>query len=95
MPIHGTPMENVTPPKPEDIARFIATARLLLPDTPVVLGCMRPKGEHRKLTDVLAVKAGVDAIAFPGKEAIQLAQSKGFELFFSSVCCSQIYEDKF
>lgn len=95
MPLHGTPMENVKPPEPLDLIRTIVCARLLMPNVPVVLGCMRPKGEHRKLTDVLAVKAGVDAIAFPGKEAIQLAQSKGFELFFSSVCCSQIYEDKF
>ncbi len=95
MPLRGTPMENVKPPEPLDLIRTIVCARLLMPNVPVVLGCMRPKGEHRKQTDLLAVKAGVDAIAFPVKEAIQLAQSMGFELFFSSVCCSQIYEDKF
>ncbi|PVX26511.1 MAG: radical SAM protein [Candidatus Bathyarchaeum sp.] len=93
MPIHGTPMENVTPPKPEDIARFIATARLLLPDIPIVLGCMRPKGAHRKITDRLAVLAGVSAIAFPVEEAIQLAESMKLEVLFSSLCCSQIFED--
>ena len=63
-----------------------------MPNVPVVLGCMRPKGEHRKQTDILAIKAGVDAIAFPVEEAIELAQSMGLEMTFSSVCCSQIYE---
>ena len=93
MPIHGTPMENVNPPTPEEIAKFLTTARLLLPDTPLVLGCMRPKGEHRKRTDLLAVRAGVNAIAFPVEEAIQLAESLKLEISFSSLCCSQIFED--
>ena len=93
MPIRGTPMENVNPPEPEDIARILASARLLLPETPIVLGCMRPKGEPRKKIDLLAVKAGVDAIAFPVEEAIQLAESLNLDISFSSLCCSQIFED--
>ncbi len=48
MPIHGTPMENISPPEPEDIARILASARLLMPETPIVLGCMRPKDESKK-----------------------------------------------
>ncbi len=95
MPIRGTPMEEVIPPEPEDIVRVLATARLLMPETPLVLGCMRPKGEHRKRTDMLAVAAGVDAIAFPAEEAIKLAESMNLELSFSSLCCSQIFMDKF
>ena len=93
MPIHGTPMENVIPPEPEDIVRILSIARLLMPDTPLVLGCMRPKGEQRTKTDLLAVRAGVDAIAFPVEEAIRLAESMNLEISFSSLCCSQIYAD--
>jgi lipoyl synthase len=93
MPIRGTPMEKVSPPKPEDIARLLVSARLLMPDTPIVLGCMRPKGEHRKRTDTLAVRAGVNAIAFPVEEAIRLAESLKLEISFSPLCCSQIFED--
>ena len=91
IPIKGTAMENASPPKPEDISRVLVAARLFLPTTPLVLGCMRPKGEHRVKTDLLAVKAGVNAIAFPTEEAIQLAESMGLTTSFSSVCCSQIY----
>jgi uncharacterized radical SAM superfamily protein len=93
MPIHGTPMEKVDPPEPEDIAKVLVTARLMMPQIPVVLGCMRPKGKHRTRIDTLALKAGVNAIAFPAEEAIQLAESMGLEITFSSLCCSQIFED--
>ncbi|MCK5158674.1 MAG: radical SAM protein, partial [Candidatus Heimdallarchaeota archaeon] len=30
MPIHGTPMEKVNPPNPEDIAKVLVTARLMM-----------------------------------------------------------------
>jgi len=93
MPIHGTPMEKVVPPEPEDIIRILVSARLLMPETPLVLGCMRPKGEHRKKTDLLAVRAGVNAIAFPDEEAIRLAESMNLKISFSNLCCSQIFTD--
>jgi hypothetical protein len=93
MPIHGTEMVNVTPPKPMDIAKVIATARLMFPQTPLVLGCMRPKGKHRAETDVLALKAGVNAIAFPSEEVIKIAEDQEYCLSFSPFCCSQIYTD--
>jgi uncharacterized radical SAM superfamily protein len=93
MPIHGTAMADVKPPKPSDIVRVVANARLMFPKTPLVLGCMRPKGKLRDETDVLALKAGVNAIAFPSEEAIKYAKEQGYELIFSSFCCAQIYCD--
>jgi len=93
MPIHGTAMANVKPPTPVDIAKVTATARLMFPETPLVLGCMRPKGKHRAETDVLALKAGVDAIAFPSEEAVKYAEAQGYAFSFSSYCCAQIYVD--
>jgi uncharacterized radical SAM superfamily protein len=93
MPIHGTEMAKTQPPKPLDIARVIATARAMFPQTPLVLGCMRPKGELRAETDVLALKAGVDAVAFPSQEAFEYAQSLGYQTVFSSFCCAQMYLD--
>jgi len=93
MPIHGTPMEYVNPPSPEDITKVLVAAKLMMPETPLVLGCMRPKGEHRIKTDRLAIKSGVHAIAFPTNEAVQLVEAMGLEIAFSSLCCSQIFED--
>ncbi|MDW8023648.1 MAG: radical SAM protein [Nitrososphaerota archaeon] len=93
MPIRGTEMANVEPPKPADIAKTVAAARLMFPEKPIVLGCMRPKGKHRAQTDPLALKAGADAIAFPAEEAIRYAEKQGYALRFSSFCCAQIYKD--
>jgi uncharacterized radical SAM superfamily protein len=93
MPIRGTAMEDVEPPSPSAIARVIATAHLMFPRTPLALGCMRPKGKHRARTDVLALNAGADAIAFPSEEAIKYAETQGFEVASSPYCCSQIYAD--
>jgi uncharacterized radical SAM superfamily protein len=93
MPVRGTLMQNIRPPRPVDIARTILAARLMFRETPLVLGCMRPKGDHRRETDVLAIRAGVDAIAFPAEEAIKFAENQGHKVSFSSLCCSQVYSD--
>jgi hypothetical protein len=93
MPVQGTPMENVSPPAPKEIAKVLVTARHMLPNTPVALGCMRPKGKHRIKTDTLAIRAGVNAIAFPVEAAIQLAESMGLQITFSSYCCSQVFRE--
>ncbi|MGD0994208.1 MAG: radical SAM protein [Candidatus Bathyarchaeia archaeon] len=93
MPIHGTAMEKAPPPKPVDIAKVASVARLMFPETPLILGCMRPKGAIRSETDVLALKAGVDAVAFPSEDAVKYAESKGCTISFSSYCCAQMYMD--
>jgi hypothetical protein len=93
MPIRGTEMEHVKPTPPVDVARVVAAARLMSPATPLALGCMRPKGRHRTETDVLALRAGADAVAFPSEEAIKYAEARGMEIAFSPCCCSQVYVD--
>ncbi len=93
MPIHGTAMAKTPPPNPVDIAKVSAIARQMFPETPLALGCMRPKGGVRGETDVLALKAGVDAVAFPSDVAIEYAKSKGYATVFSSYCCAQMYSD--
>ncbi len=93
MPIHGTEMANTQSPTPLDIAKVAAAARTMYPTTPLMLGCMRPKGKSRAETDVYALKAGVDAIAFPSDKAVEYAKSRGYSIEFSSYCCAQLYRD--
>ncbi|UCE95423.1 MAG: radical SAM protein [Candidatus Bathyarchaeota archaeon] len=93
MPIRGTMMEEIMPPMPSVIGKVLVAARFMMPSIPLALGCMRPRGIHRTETDVLAVKAGVNGIAFPAEDAIRLAESLGYEVSFSSLCCSQIIDD--
>ena len=93
MPVRGTVMQSVVPPSSVSIARVVTCARMMFPETPLALGCMRPKGKHRAETDILALKAGVDAIAFPSEEVVYYAKERGFEICVSPQCCSQIYAE--
>ncbi len=93
IPLWGTPMQLCSPASPRDIASVIVEARRLMPNVPLALGCARPKGRIREETDLLAVQAGVNAIAYPDPKAIGLAKSMGLEYSFSGLCCSYVYEN--
>jgi hypothetical protein len=92
-PTQGTPMESVEPPEPREVAEVIAAGKALMPAAPHVLGCMRPKGEYRERLDKLALRIGVDGIAFPSHEAVDYAKELGLSYKFRPVCCSLCYED--
>ncbi len=87
IPTEGSRFEKVQPPNLDDVARVLAEARLLLPDAPVQLGCMRPKGAYRAALDVLAVRAGVDRIAVPTPAAVREAEAWGLVPVWSQECC--------
>jgi uncharacterized radical SAM superfamily protein len=57
---------------------------------------MRPKEKNKTgtLTDVLALKAGADAIAFPSQQAINFAKTqKKWTITISPYCCAKIFTD--
>ena len=91
-PIRGTRMASIQPPNPYDVTKVIVTARLLMPHIPITLGCMRPKRNLRSRIDTLAVKAGINGIAYPTTEAVNLSRELGLEILYSPLCCSQIFE---
>jgi len=90
MPLDHTPMQNTTPASPMDIARVIIATRLAIPNKPLILGCARPLGDHRRITDRLAIDAGVNGIAYPSDDGYEYAEGKGFKLSFADQCCSLI-----
>jgi uncharacterized radical SAM superfamily protein len=92
-PLIGTEMAKTEPPQPLDVARVVASARVMFPKIPIVLGCMRPKGKLRVAIDELALKSGVDAIACPSQTAINFAKTHGWTTSFSPYCCAQISTD--
>jgi uncharacterized radical SAM superfamily protein len=93
MPIRGTEMERIEPPRPLDVTKIITVARLMFPETPLVLGCMRPKNKSGTITETLSIQAGVNGIAFPTEGTIKFAQNEGYKTSFSSSCCAQAYSD--
>ena len=93
MPLDNTPMDQVVPPSPLEIARVILAARLLMPTTPLLLGCARPRGMHKIETDILAIKAGVNGIAYPSEEVCSLTREMGLNFDFHQQCCSLIWRE--
>jgi len=93
MPLAGTPMGHAAPPSPMDIARVILASRLSMPRTPIILGCARPRGEQRIETDILALKAGVNGLAYPCEEAYRLAEKLKLSVEFHSECCSLLWRE--
>jgi lipoyl synthase len=89
MPIRDTKMAHTPPSQPLDIVRVAASARVMFPTVPLLLGCMRPKGKARSQGDVYALQAGVDGVAFPSLEALEYAE-KRFAVTYSSYCCAQL-----
>jgi lipoyl synthase len=88
MPARGTPMAATEPPAPELVAAFMAEARLALPDIRACLGCARPRGQYRKRLDVLAIRAGINALALPSDCGLEEAHAAGLEVVHSETCCS-------
>jgi uncharacterized radical SAM superfamily protein len=83
MPIRGTAMAKVAPPQPFDIAKVLTLARLM-PET--LLSCCMHRRKNRSETDVLAVKAGVDAVAFPVQQSNML-RARVTDTFSLIVAC--------
>jgi uncharacterized radical SAM superfamily protein len=93
MPVVHTPMEHLTPPSPLDIGHAILASRLFMPQTPLLLGCARPRGLHKIKTDILAIRAGVNGIAYPSEEAYSFARKMGFNIQVHEKCCSLLWQD--
>ncbi len=93
IPMEGTPLVNAKPPDPLSVLRVILAARLMMPDKPLILGCARPLGTYRSRIDVLAVKAGVNGMAYPSEEGYQVAEKMKLDIRFSDECCSLIYKE--
>ena len=87
MPFYAKPGTFVTPDT-RDVGHIFLEARRRLPDRQVLLGCARPPGMHKRVTDAYAVMAGLDGIAveqgerakvkaslFVGKEVLAAAEA--------------------
>jgi hypothetical protein len=87
MPFYAMPGTFATPDT-ADVGRIFLEARARIPDRQVLLGCARPPGMHRRVTDAYAVMAGLDGIAFPADGAIAVARAIGRPVAQEHACCS-------
>jgi len=87
MPFYAKPGTFETPTT-RDVGQVFLEARALLPDKQVLLGCARPPGMHKRVTDAYAIMAGLDGIAFPADGAVSVAHTIGRPFEQAHSCCS-------
>lgn len=87
-PLPGTRMAATVPPAAGLVGRLVAVARLLMPGTPLTLGCARPAGVVGKAMEELAVRAGANVVAYPHPDTVRLAAELGLESGFQEACCT-------
>ncbi|MEL7490987.1 MAG: radical SAM protein [Pseudomonadota bacterium] len=87
MPFYAKPGTFQTPTT-SDVGRIFLEARRRLEDKSVLLGCARPPGLHKRVTDAYAVMAGLDGIAFPADGALQTVRAIGRPFTQEHACCS-------
>lgn len=87
MPFYARPGTFATP-ETADVGRIFLEARRRLQTKPVNLGCARPPGMHKRVTDAYAVMAGLDGIAFPADGAVAVAEAIGRPYEQAHACCS-------
>ena len=87
MPFYAKPGTFETP-STTDVGRIFAESRARIPDRQVLLGCARPPGMHKRVTDAYAIMAGLDGIAFPADGAVSVAHTIGRPFVQAHSCCS-------
>ena len=87
MPFYARPGTFLTPGT-GDVGRIFLDARARIADREVLLGCARPPGMHRRITDAYAVAAGLDGIAFPAEGTLAVAHALGRPVVQEHACCS-------
>ena len=87
-PFKGTDMEHASPPDPVEVARLIATARLMFPALSISLGCERQRGNYAERIECLALLAGIDRMAVWSENTLSLALALGLKPRFQLTCCS-------
>ena len=88
MPFYAPAERPFATVPPADVARVFVEARRRIHNAPVQLGCARPAGRHKIMTDAYAVMAGFDGIAYPAEGVVALARAVGRPVEQEHTCCS-------
>jgi len=88
IPTDGTKYARCAPPTLPEVAELLVEARLLLPETRLCLGCMRPLGAYRQAVDELALEAGFNGIVNPSGGVVRRAAAMGLQSIWRDECCA-------
>jgi uncharacterized radical SAM superfamily protein len=88
--LHPDGENHLKVPKPEEISKISAIARILNPDIPIRMGCIRPAHPWKAAMERGAIDSGINTIAYPLQGTIEYAKEMGFKTKFIEMCCSLI-----
>ncbi len=77
-------------PNPDEISRISAITRILNPDIPIRMGCIRPAHPWKAVMEKEAIDSGINTIAYPLQGTIDYARDMGLETKFIELCCSLV-----
>lgn len=84
IPTPGTAFETFFPPEIEQLEKIFSQAREKLPQTALILGCMRPGGAYRIKIDRLALKHQFNKIVMPAPQIRKTIP----QALIQSQCCA-------
>jgi hypothetical protein len=88
VPYYAKTLSMFPAPEPEAVGRFLIECRRRLGSKEILIGCARPGGAHKVKTDLYALAAGVDGIAYPADGMVRAAETLGYQVSVRSSCCS-------
>jgi hypothetical protein len=88
IPTKDTEYHSVSPPSKDMVLSVIRKARADLPDTKLLLGCMRSKLDRSSEFDF--VEAGLNGIVMPASSTVERLKGGGYTIKKRSVCCSLV-----
>ncbi len=86
IPTKGTTYQSVSPPSNEMVASVVKKAREELPNTRLLLGCMRSKLDRS--AEFKLVSEGLDGIVLPSSGTVDRLKKEGYAVKKRSVCCA-------
>jgi uncharacterized radical SAM superfamily protein len=84
------PARAVNIPRPEEVSKIVAVARILNPSTPIRMGCIRPAHPSKGEMEKGCINSGVNTVAYPLQGTIDYAEEIGLKARFVEMCCSLI-----
>lgn len=88
IPTAGTRYEHCDPPPLAEVADLLLETRLRMPRADLILGCMRPRGRYGRALDLIALRAGMNALVNPSHLAREEAETLGLEVTWGTACCA-------
>ena len=77
-------------PRPGEVSRISAVARILNPHLPIRMGCIRPAHPWKAMMERGAINSGINTVAYPLQGTIDYAKEIGLDTKFMQLCCSLI-----